>query len=145
VRIAAIVLFLASMFIAGAPRLRELFRTANDLAPLTFESKRGRWFGKWYGAVAQLRETIPATATIDFVMLRAEARDIAVLGAAELQPRDVRLFDGWNAWRRRERAILLHDDRAANAVPGMPPTAADYVVVVDPNVEPPLQIVEAPR
>lgn len=144
-RVVAIVLFVASMIIAGAPRLREVLRDANALAPLTFESRRARWFGKWYPAVAQLRNDIPETATVDFVLLRPEARDIAVLGAAELQPRDVRLFDGWDAWRKRERAILLHDDRAANAVAGAPPGVAQYVVIVDPQIEPPLRRVEAPR
>lgn len=133
------------MLIAGAPRLRENWRVARDLAPLHEESRRARWFGKWYLAVAQLRNDIPSNATIDFVMLRPEARDIAVLGAAELQPRDVRLFDGWDAWRKRERAILLHDDRAANAATTTPPSKAQYVVIVDPNLEPSLQRVEAPH
>lgn len=142
----AIVVFVAASVIAGAPRLVETLRLARELARQPdAEGRRVVIFGPWYAAVQRLRDATPANATIDFVMLRAEARDIAVLGAAELQPRDVRLFDGWDAWRARNRAILLHDDRAANAVPGPPPLPAQFVVVVDPAADPPFRIVEAPR
>lgn len=144
-RTAVIALFVATMIVAGAPRLRETFRTARDLAPLTMESRCARLFGAWYPAISELKRDTPSNATIDFVLIRPEARDIAVLGAAELQPRDVRLFDGWDAWRARRRAILLHDDRAANAVPGPPPGVAQFVVIVDPAAEPPLRKSEPPR
>lgn len=141
-RIALIVLLVASSIVAGAGRLGDTVRLARDVARAPdLESRRALLFGAWYVAVAELRRATPANATIDFVMAKPEARDIAVLGAAELQPRDVRLFDGWDAWRRRERAELLHDARAANAVPAPPPAPAQLVVVVDPAAQPPLRIV----
>ncbi|HET8797011.1 MAG TPA: hypothetical protein VFO89_04955, partial [Thermoanaerobaculia bacterium] len=132
-RKALLALFVVATIVAGAPRLFETLRTAREMARLeTIEQRRTLLFGSWYAAVEALKRSTPESASIDFVMLRPEGRDVAVLGAAELQPRDVRLFDGWDAWRRRERAILLHDDRAANAVPGPPPPVAPIVVLVDP-------------
>ena len=136
-RVAVLVLLVASTMFAGAKRLGDTARLARDLSSLPdLETRRARYFGKWYVAIEQVKKATPPNATIDFVMARPEARDIAVLGAAELQPRDVRLFDGMDAWKSRTRAVLLHDDRAANAVPGPPPSAAQYVFIVDPRVEP---------
>lgn len=141
-RLALLVLLAAGTVAAGARRIGDTARLARELARLPdLEARRTQLFGPWYAAVADLRRAIPADAAIDFVMLRPEARDIAVLGAAELQPRDVRLFDGWEAWRARRRATLLHDARAANAVPGPPPAPAQFVVAVDPAATPPLRIV----
>jgi hypothetical protein len=146
VRVAILILFVASTIIAGAPRLIAMLRTAKDLVPLhSLDERRATLFGAWYPAIEQLKRDTPPASTIDFVMLRPEARDIVVLGAAELQPRDVRLFDGWAAWKRRERAILLHDDRAANAVPGAAPRVADVIVIVDPASDPPLRRSEPPH
>ena len=141
-RVALLALFVASTVFAGAKRLAETTTLAYGLARLPdLESRRARVFGPWYESVRRLRNETPSDATIDFVMVRPEARDIAVLGAAELQPRDVRLFDGWTAWELRTRAELLHDARAANAVPGPPPSPARFVVSVDPQAAEPLQIV----
>ncbi|HEX6642818.1 MAG TPA: hypothetical protein VF215_17000 [Thermoanaerobaculia bacterium] len=140
-RVALLVLLVASSVFAGAKRLADTGRLALDLTRLDdLESRRATLFGPWYVAVQQLRREVPAHATVDFVLLRPEARDIAVLGAAELQPRDVRLFDGWEAWQRRTRAELLHDARAANAAPGPLPPPARYVVIVDPSAVPPLRL-----
>ena len=137
-RIALLVLIVATTVVAGAKRLYDTAHLAARLArEPDLETRRRVLFGEWYGGVQRLRRDTPPSATIDFVMLRPEARDIAVLGAAELQPRDVRLFDGWEAWRARKRADLLHDARAANAAPGPPPSRAQYVVVVDPSAEEP--------
>jgi hypothetical protein len=140
VRIAILVLLVAGSVFAGAKRLADTGRLARDLQALPdVEARRTRLFGGWYAAASQVRDRTPANATIDFVMVRPEARDIAVLAAAELQPRDVRLFDGWDAWKQRTRAMLLHDARAANAVPGPPPAPAQFVFAVDPGAEPPLR------
>jgi hypothetical protein len=134
VRVAILALIVAGTVIAGAKRLADTVRLSYQLARLPdLETRRATLFGPWYEGVQQLRRETPSDAPIDFVMLRPEARDIAVLAAAELQPRDVRLFDGWSAWERRTRAELLHDARAANAVPGPPPAPARFVVVVDPK------------
>lgn len=138
-RIAILGLLLASSVFAGAKRLADTARLARDLrAHADVEARRAVLFGPWYVAVQQLRRDIPPHASVDFVMVRPDARDIAVLGAAELQPRDVRLFDGWDAWKTRTRAELLRDARAANAVPGPPPPPAQFVIVVDPAATPPL-------
>jgi hypothetical protein len=140
VRVAILALIVASTVIAGAQRLADTARLSYHLARLPdLETRRATLFGSWYEGVQRLRRETPTDATIDFVMLRPEARDIAVLGAAELQPRDVRLFDGWDAWKRRKRAELLHDARAANAVPGLLPSPARFVVVVDPTAAEPLR------
>ena len=140
-RAAVLILFVASTAFAGAKRLLDTGRLARDLARLdNVETRRATLFGPWYIAVQQLRRQLPPDATVDFILLRPEARDIAVLGAAELQPRDVRLFDGWDAWRARTRAELLHDARAANAVPGLATPPAQFVVIVDPGANPPLRL-----
>ena len=139
-RIALLVLIVASSVVAGARRFHETAHLAVQLARSPdLESRRRVLFGSWYEGVQRLKRETPPSATIDFVMLRPEARDIAVLGAAELQPRDVRLFDGWEAWRQRRRAELLHDARAANAAPGPPPSPAQFVVVVDPAAPEPFR------
>lgn len=139
-RVAVLVLLVASTVFAGGKRLGDTARLAYHLRALPdLEARRAVLFGPWYVAVQQVRRDTPANATIDFVMVRPEARDIAVLAAAELQPRDVRLFDGWEAWKERRRAVLLHDARAANAVPGPRPAPAQFVFVVDPAAEPPLR------
>lgn len=139
-RVAVLVLLVASTVFAGGKRLGDTARLAYQLRALPdLEARRAMLFGPWYAAVQQVRRDTPVNATIDFVMVRPEARDIAVLAAAELQPRDVRLFDGWEAWKERRRAMLLHDARAANAVPGPPPAAAHFVFAVDPAAEPPLR------
>lgn len=138
----AIGAFVASSVFAGANRLFELTRLARMMAGLdSFEARRLVVFGPWYASVQRIRDTTPPDATIDFVMITPSARDIAVLGGAELQPRDVRFFDGWDAWKRRERAEFLHDARAANAAPAPPPGPARTVVAVDPKSDPPLRIV----
>jgi hypothetical protein len=140
-RVALLILLVASSVVAGGKRLADTARFAGDLAKLEeVEARRATIFGPWYVAVQQLRREIPNDAVVDFVLLRPEARDIAVLGAAELQPRDVRLFDGWDAWHARMRAELLHDARAANAVPGLATPPAQFVVVVDPTANPPLRL-----
>ena len=140
-RVALLILLVASSVFAGSKRLLDVARLTRDLARLDgVETRRATLFGPWYVAVQQLRREIPENATIDFVMLRPDARDIAILGAAELQPRDVRLFDGWDAWKHRTRAELLHDARAANAVVGPPPARASFIVIVDPGAEPPLRL-----
>jgi hypothetical protein len=141
VRRILLILLVATSLLAGAKRLGDTARLARELGKLdTLEERRARLFGNWYVAMQQLRHATPNDATIDFVMLHAEGRDIAVLAAAELQPRDVRLFDGWDAWKRRSRAELLHDARAANAAPGPLPGPAQFVVAVDPTHEPPLRL-----
>ena len=139
-RAVAAVLIVATSIAAGGPRLYDTARLAVQLARVDgLEARRALLFGDWYRHVQRLRDATPPGATIDFVMVRPEARDIAVLGAAELQPRDVRLFDGWEAWRARKRAELLRDARAANAVPGPPPSPARLVVVVDPAAPEPFR------
>jgi len=130
-RLALAVAFLAVTIVAGAPRLYETATLAYHLARVPdLETRRLTVFGPWYAGVQRLRRETPPDATIDFVLLRPEARGIAVLAATELLPRDVRLFEGWEAWKRRERATLLRDARAANAV-GSPPGPAQFVVTVD--------------
>jgi hypothetical protein len=139
-RIALVALIVASTIAAGAKRLYDTAQLAVQLARVPdLEGRRRVLFGPWYEGVQRLRRATPANATIDFVMLRPEARDIAILGAAELQPRDVRLFDGWDAWKQRRRAELLHDARAANAAPGPPPPRARFVVAVDPSAPEPFR------
>ena len=139
-RVALLVLIVAATVAAGARRLYDTAALATQMARLPdLEARRAQLFGAWYGGVQRLRDATPPDAAIDFVMIRPEARDIAVLAAAELQPRDVRLFDGWDAWKQRKRAVLLHDARAANAAPGPPPSRAQLVVIVDPQAPEPFR------
>jgi hypothetical protein len=146
VRIVILAAVVASTVYAGAPRLMETAQLALTMPRFRdVDARRAILFGSWYRAVRQIDGVAPRDASIDFVLLRPEARDIAVLGAAELQPRDVRLFDGWDGWKQRKRTILIHGERAANAVVGPPPLPAPFVVAVDPNAEPPLKLTEPPR
>jgi hypothetical protein len=74
---------------------------------------------------------------VDLVMADPGARDLAVFAGAFLAPRPVRFFDGIEAWRRRERAMFLHDDRAANAPDRHPPGPAALTMVIDTHRDPP--------
>jgi len=103
--------------------------------------RRPALFGSWFRSVERLRDATPDDATIDIVMLSPAGRDLAVLSGAVLQPRDCRFFDGWDAWKRRERADFLHDDRAANAAPGPPPGPAAFVIAIDPGAREPVSVV----
>lgn len=128
--------FLAAVVLSsigyGARDYYSLGRIARDLQPLTMEQRRTTLFAPWYAEVAAIRSGLPVASSIDFVMLTPQARDVAVLAGPLLQPRDVRYFDGWEAWRRRERARFFHDDKATNAIPGPPPAAADVTLSIDP-------------
>jgi hypothetical protein len=77
-----------------------------------------------------LAQRIPRTATVDIVMLSPRARESAVFLGAELAPRDVRFFDGWEAWRARRRAAFMNDPRAVNAAPGPPPGRPALVIEI---------------
>jgi hypothetical protein len=140
VRVAILVLLVLSIVVGGGKRLYETGRFAFQIAhEADLEKRRRIVFGGWYEGVQRLRRDTPPDASIDFVMLRPDARDLAVLAAAELQPRDVRLFDGWTAWKQRRRAALLHDRKAANAASASPPSPAQIVVVIDPAAEEPFR------
>lgn len=116
----------------GARDYYALGRIARDLQPLTMEQRREALFAPWYAEVAAIRAELPVESSIDFVMLTPQARDVAVLAGPLLQPRDVRYFDGWEAWRKRERARFFHDDKATNAIAGSPPGAANVTFTIDP-------------
>ncbi len=141
VRIIFILVILAAIVPSGIRRQIETLRLVSALSGRSMEERRSFLFGRWYEEAQRLARTIPPAAPVDLVMIGPDARDVAVLSGALLHPRDCRFFDGWEAWKRRERARFLHDDRAANAVPGPPPQRAEFLVVVDPAAEPPLQIV----
>jgi hypothetical protein len=83
---------------------------------------------------ASLADRIPPAATVDIVMLGPGARESAVFLGAELAPRDVRFFDGWEAWRARRRAVFMNDPRAANAAPGPPPGPATVVLEIGESI-----------
>jgi hypothetical protein len=145
VSIVAISLVAMSVIVYGAPRLAAVVRLALQFAPLTMEERRSTLFGPWYGNVQKLKQTIPPSAAVDFVMVRSEARDLAVLSGALLQPRDCRYFQGWDGWRRRQRVEFLLDARAANAPPGPPPAAASFVILVDPAATDALLFIRNPQ
>jgi hypothetical protein len=138
----ALALLLLSVVIASHRRLLETARLSVAMARIgSWDERRATLFGDWYRDVLTLRRSIPPHEAVDFVMTKPPARDIAVLAGAELGPRDVRFFDGWDAWRARKRADFLHDARAANAIPAPPPSVARYVVAVDPDARPRLKLV----
>lgn len=87
--------------------------------------------GTWVSVVEEIRARVPAGGSVDVVMLTPQAREMAVFAGAELARRDVRFFDGWEAWRARERATFFRDDRAANAPAGSTPGPASLVVTID--------------
>ena len=124
------------------PAHRDLVRLAMQLAPLPMEERERALFGPWYAQAEEIRASVPQHASIDFVLLRPEARDLAVLAGALMYPRDARYFDGWDAWRARRRAEFMNDSRAVNAAPGPPPPPAPFVVVADPAATPQLRLVE---
>ena len=143
---AALVILLAGSAIwYGAPWLFGVVRLARDLAPLSMNARREAIFGAWYGQATQIRASVPRGAVVDLVMVKPKARDLAVLAGAVLQPCVCQYFDGWTAWRARQRAAFIHDPRAANAPPSVPVQPARIVIAVDPDGTPQLQRVrEAP-
>jgi len=88
-------------------------------------------YGAWVPVAEEIRARVPPGGSVDVVMLTPHARETAVFAGAELAPRDVRFFDGWEAWRARRRATFFHDARAANAPAGPVPGAASLVVTID--------------
>jgi hypothetical protein len=118
-----------------------LGKLANAQRSLAMEQRKASLFGAWYVEARALRDSLPPGATVDFVMTDGAAGDIAVLAAAELQPHDVRFFEGWDAWRARERAIFLRDEKAANAPNLTPPALSDVVVAVSGSSVPHLRVV----
>jgi hypothetical protein len=120
--------------------LREQFDHALALRGESAEAKRRITSGSWYVTIAEVRRRVPASGSVDFVMLTPEGRDVAVFAGAALAPRDCRFFSGWDDWRARRRATFFQDERAANAPPGPPPGAASCVVLVDGRLDPPLRI-----
>lgn len=136
---------LASCLIAGVPAYLDRVRLANDLRSRSLAARKEILFGDWYRHAAMLDRTLGVDSKVDFVLASRSAGDIAVLGGSILQPRDVRFFDGWNAWRQRRRAEFFHDSRAANAPPGPPPGPADIVIRVDPGATPPFRQISRPQ
>lgn len=139
-----LLLFAASIVPYALPAYRDGLRQAAELRPQPMEERKAMLFAPWYAEAVELGRRVPRHGSIDFVMVTPNARDIAVLAGAVLQPRDVRFFDGWDAWRTRTRARFLHDERAANAAAGPPPAPSDVVVAVDPAATPQFRVV-SPR
>lgn len=125
----------------GSPGLYSILRLSASLAQKTPEERRASLFAPWYAEVVDLRNDVPRHASIDLVMISPRTRDVAVLAGPLLQPRDVRYFDGFADWQARRRAVFLHDDKAANAIPGPPPGPADVTVVVDVDSTPMFRVV----
>jgi len=106
-------------------------RTAWAMRSFSHDDRRAFVYGEWYREVQRIRASVPENASVDIVMADADARDVAVFAGAALAPRDCRFFAGWDAFRRRERALFLHDARAVNAPSAAPPPAANVVLVVE--------------
>lgn len=111
-----------------------LAQRAAALRKLARDDRRVDIYGAWYRELRRIRASVPERASVDIVMANADARDTAVFAGAMLEPRDVRYFAGWDAFRRRERARFLLDARAANAPPGPPPGPADAVLLIDEHI-----------
>jgi len=117
-------------------------RTAHELRSLPPDVRMRAIFG-WQHTIAQdVAARVGPRDSVDIVMARPEARDLAVLSAPFLAPRPIRFFDGMEAWRRRERALFFRDDRAANAPNRSAPAPAAVTVVLDPRRDPPYFIVD---
>jgi hypothetical protein len=136
--------FLVALLFAPVPAtvrgLREQFNRALAMRGESAEARRRVSCGPWYETIVEVRRRVPASGSVDFVMLTPEGRDVVVFAGAALAPRDCRFFSGWDDWRARRRATFFHDERAANAAPGPPPGAASCVVLVDGRLDPPLRI-----
>jgi len=143
-KITLIVACLAMSVPYGIPVYVDRLRLAWALRQLSMDERKVVLFAPWYQEAVALDHELPAGSTVDFVMAKPAARDIAVLGGAVLQPRDVRFFDGWEAWRLRRRAAFLRDDLAVNAASGPPPTPAATVVLVDAEVIPRFRVIRVP-
>lgn len=118
----------------------DLLRLTKSLIHHTPEERRTILFDGWYEAALRIDAVLPERVAVDIILKTPAARDIAVLGSTLLQPRDCRIFDGFDAYARRQRAILIRDSRAVNAAPGASPQAAPYLVIADPAAEPPLRL-----
>ena len=85
-------------------------------------------YGDWFKVIEEVGRRIPKDAAVDVVMLTPRSREMAVFAGAELRGRDVRFFEGWEAWRGRQRAIFMRDPRAVNAPSAAPPGPAAIVL-----------------
>lgn len=137
--------FLAAIVPFGARPAIEACRLAYQLRSVPVPERKVFLIGAWVRDVERLRRATPAGSSIDLVMIGPEARDLAVLSAAMLQPRDCRIFAGWEAWRKRERAHFLQGTQSANAPPGLATPPAQVVVALDVSDAQPFRAVERPR
>lgn len=128
---AALVLIFLLPGIATGRELWSLLRDAAAIRRLPLDERRRAVYGDWTRVTDHIRATVPPAGAVDMVMLTPNARELAVFAGVELGLRDVRFFDGWDAWRSRDRARFMNDVRAVNAPPGPPPDAARVVVTVD--------------
>jgi hypothetical protein len=140
-----LVLLQAGAIWYGTPPLLQLSRLARSLAPRSMAERRDELFGPWYVEAEQLRAAIPRGAVVDIVMTSPNARDIAVLAGAMLQPCTCQYFDGTRAWRQRQQAIFLHDARAANAAPGNLVRPGQFIIVANPDETPALRMTRGPQ
>ena len=129
-RVALVLLLLLPAVTTGRDLWTSL-RTAAALRELPVDERRRVLYGDWVRVTDQIRATVPPGDSVDMVMLTPAARELAVFAGVELGLRDVRFFEGWDAWRSRHRAQFMGDPRAVNAPPGPLPPAARVVVAVD--------------
>ena len=140
---AASAIVLLSVLVAGVPTYAKVVRLAASLMPLSMQERRVALFGAPYQAAISMRRTLHPGATIDIVMMTPEARDVAILTGSELHGYDCQFFEGVDAWQLRKRAAFFRDARAANAVPGPPPTRASVVLTVAPGADASLRVLRA--
>lgn len=140
----ALILFLGSVLPWGLAAYSGLLRTSWAMRPLPMEERRRTELGTWYRAAERLRDSTAPGAPIDIVILVPSQSSLAIEAGSVLHLRDTRFFYGWEAWRKRERAIFLPDSDAVNAVPGPPLGPAVAVVAFDAAAVEPFRLVEAP-
>lgn len=116
--------------VMSARALLDTVAQAVSLARTARPEHRVALFGEWQNSVEAIRAGTGNTDTIDFVMIGTSSRDLAVFAGAQLRPRRMQFFDGWDAWRQREPAKFMRDSRAANKPPAVTVVPPDFIVVV---------------
>jgi hypothetical protein len=115
-------------------------RQAVALAPLAPAERRAAVLGPWTHSIDAIAARLSTRARVDLVFADERGRELAPFVAAALYPRPVWCYDGWEGWRTRTPASFIRDARAVNAA-SPPPPASDAVVLIDPQRDPPLQLI----
>lgn len=132
-RVMLLLVLFGPLVIRTLPALAAKTDQAIRLSTRPRAERRAALLGDWTRNAAAIAAGLSPQARVDLVFTDERGRELAPFIAAELYPRAVWCYDGWEAWRARTPAPFIRDARAVNAS-AAPPAASDAVVEIDPQL-----------